>query len=91
MPCLWKREFEFHGLGPRPCLTEAVAIALPLPVLIVAAMLTVLLYDFLYAIINTNSLDSVGYVISEKTKSKINGGVGSGSKDWCLARGLLWL
>lgn len=79
------------ALVPRPCLTEAVAIALPLPVLIAAAMLTVLLYDFNHVIININSIYSVGYVISEKTKSKINGGVGSGSKDWCLARGLLWL
>ncbi len=78
------------ALVPRPCFTEAVAIALPLPVLIAVAMLTVLLYDF-QAIISANSVDSVGYVISEKTKSKINGGVGPGSKDWCLARGLLWL
>ena len=68
---------------------ETVAIALPLPVLIVAATLTVLLYDFLHAIISKNSVDSVGYVISGKTKSKVKGGVGSGSKDWCHARGLL--
>ena len=70
---------------------ETVAIAFPIPVLIVAATLTVLLYDFLHAIISKNSVDSVGYVISEKTKRKFNGGVGSGSKDWCLSRGLLWL
>lgn len=70
---------------------ETVAIALSLPVLIVAATLTVLLYDFLHAIISKNRVDSVGYFISEKIKRTINGGVGSGSKDWCLARGLLWL
>jgi hypothetical protein len=79
------------ALVPRPCFTKAVAITLPLPVSIAAAMLTVLLYGFFHAIISTNSVDSVGYLISEKTKRKINGGVDSGSKDWCLARGLLWL